>query len=316
MELKKADVGEREHLHCHIIVNGSAGFTQLKILRNVFTNGIPQLRAVIHEPKSVVAFQKLIEDIPLHEDLVIAGGDGTLHCAVTSLMKRQQPFALLPLGTANDFSRHWGHQANVVSLYQTLRHRIVREVDVIQCNDAHILTVGGLGVGSFLTRDFNTIRSYIPRMKKMSQLFGTNVYTGLAAATILGRRSYLRRYEIETPYERFGGSFSNIFVCNQPGLGGNLLVAPQASASDGVFDVLFLRGQSPVELLSALAKLRFKAEPGLSHRVQCREMTVRACDGRDNLLFADGESVMMGQKLNFTIRPKALKIFKGGDSFG
>jgi diacylglycerol kinase (ATP) len=39
---------------------------------------------------------------------VIGGGDGTISKAVPQLLKIKRPFAVLPLGTANDFARTLG----------------------------------------------------------------------------------------------------------------------------------------------------------------------------------------------------------------
>lgn len=303
-----------EPLRCHIVVNGSAGSVQRDRVADTLKIGLPQLSPTLHHPTSVAELQDLIRGIPIDEDLVIGGGDGTLQCAVPALMETQRPVVILPLGTANDFARHWGFTPDLLSLYYSLSRRVVKQVDVIQCNEVYFVTVGGLGVGAFLTRDFNFLRKQSRLLKRASQLAGTNIYTGLAAATILGRRSYLREYEIETDTEVRSGMFSNVFVCNQPRLGGDLVVSPRAIANDGLFDVLFLRGRTPQELMLSLASLRFHGEPKLSERVRIKSMKIRARDGRENLLFADGEAFQMKSELNFSVHHGALKILTAGDT--
>src|SRR4029450_11950920 len=39
---------------------------------------------------------------------VIGGGDGTISTAVSQLLELKRPFAVVPLGTANDFARTLG----------------------------------------------------------------------------------------------------------------------------------------------------------------------------------------------------------------
>lgn len=303
-----------ERIRFHMIVNGSAGSVQRERVLAALRIGLPQLEPELHLPPSVSELQKIIRDLPSGENLVIAGGDGTLQCALPELVRTRKPFVVLPLGTANDFATYWGYNPDLLSVYYALSRRIEKKVDVLSCNDVFFATVGGLGVGALLTRDFNAMRRKSLAFRKISQYAGTNIYTGLAAATIVGRRSYLRKYEIETESGRRAGLFSNVFVCNQPRLGGDLLVAPEATPTDGAFDVLFLRAQTPAELLISLAKLRMNQEPQLSERVRCKKMTVRAEDGKGHLLFADGESFEFDGELNFTVHPHALTLLTSGGS--
>ena len=297
---------------CHIVMNATAGSAHRERLALALREGIPHWPITLHEPDSPQKMLSLIRQIPSHEDLVIAGGDGTLQCALLALIETKHPVVVLPLGTANDFATHWGYTADVVSLQKCLSERVLRKVDVIECNDVHFLTVGGLGVGALLTRDFNWIRKLSPITKRIIEAAGSNIYTFLAATTILGRRSYLRHLSIESEQSVISGLFSNVFVCNQAKLGGNLLVAPQAKTNDGEFDVLFLRAETPDELLYSLACLRMNREPLLSERLRTREMVIRATDGREQLVFVDGEAVEMESTLHFKIHSSALTLLTAG----
>ena len=299
---------------CHFVVNGSAGSTQRERVVATLRIGLPQVNPIMHEPSTVPELLKLIRDIPAQEDLVIAGGDGTLQCALPSLIETQRPVMILPLGTANDLASHWGFTPDLLCIYESLRRRAIRKVDVIQCNDIYFSTVGGLGVGALLARDFNAIRSSSRALKKIFQQMGTEVYTGFAAATIVGRRSYLREYRIETEHDVRSGLFSNIFLCNQPKLGGDLMVAPNARASDGVLDVLLLKARTPLHLLMSLSDLRFHREARQSERLSVQSMTVHALDGAPNLFFADGESFELSNQLEIKVHRQALCLLTPGET--
>jgi diacylglycerol kinase family enzyme len=214
----------------------------------------------------------------------------------------------LPLGTANDFARQWGYTADVNSVYKALFQGNLMQVDVIQCNDVPFLTVGGLGVGALLTRDFNWLRQQSPSLKRALESIGPEIYTAMAAATIVGRRSYLRQLEIEASGAVCSGRFSNIFICNQKRLGGQLCVAPLANSSDGLVDILCLRGETPSELIHSLACLRMNKEPKLSERITGRDVTLRACDGKPILMFADGESYVLAPEIKITVHRKAISL--------
>lgn len=298
---------------CHFVVNGTAGNTQRQRVVATLRIGIPQINPVLHEPATVADLLKTIRELPAGEDLVLAGGDGTLQCALPALIETRRPVIILPLGTANDFASHWGFSPDLISVYESLQRRVVRFVDVIQCNDVYFATVGGLGVGGLLARDFNKIRRSSKLLKTVFQKIGTEVYTGFAAATIIGRRSYLREYRVETAHAVCSGMFSNIFICNQPKLGGDLLVAPQARATDGVAEVLLLKAQTPSQLLMSLADLRLQREARMSERMSADSFTVTALDEGPNLLFADGESFEMGCKLEIKMHTGALCVLTAGE---
>lgn len=298
---------------CHVVMNASAGSAHRDRLALALRAGLPRWPITLHAPVSAEELLGVVRNIPMADDLVVAGGDGTLQCALPALMESKRPVVVLPLGTANDFATHWGYSADVLSLQRALSRRVLREVDVLQCNDIYFVTVGGIGVGAFLTRDFNKLRRASPVIKKMAESFGSNIYTALAAATIVGRKAYLRHLQIETPQGVRTGLFSNIFMCNQARLGGDLLVAPDARTSDGFMDVLFLRGESKFELIHSLACLRMNKEPFLSERITVSELTIKTLDNGNQLLFADGESFEMGSELRVKVHKAAISLLTTGE---
>ncbi|MEY4066337.1 MAG: hypothetical protein RIR26_2545 [Pseudomonadota bacterium] len=296
---------------CHVVVNASAGRAHGERL-SIALRSLPDWPTRLHTPRSVAEMCELIRTLPQTEDLVLAGGDGTLQCALPELVRTQRPVAVLPLGTANDFATHWGFMPDVLSLHACVTRRIVREVDVIHCNSVPFLTVGGLGVGAFLTRDFNAARRFSPAVKKATEFVGNHIYPVLAGTTILARRSYLRHYDIEHAGGVISGHFSNVFICNQPQLGGDLLVAPHARTRDGLAEVLILKALSRYDLLESLLSLRLRQEPRLSERLRIAEMTIQSRDGRGHLVFADGEAFEMSATLHIKVERAALRILTGG----
>lgn len=293
---------------CHVIMNPSAGRAHRERLAGALSRCLPSWPVILHAPGTPEEMQSLIRTVSVDEDLVIAGGDGTLQCALPALMDTQHPLVVLPLGTANDFARQWGYSADVLSVYRTLTRGTVKRVDVIQCNEIPFLTVGGLGVGALLTRDFNWLRQRSPALKRALESVGSEIYTALAAATILGRRSYLRNLEIEVNGTICAGQFSNVFICNQNRLGGQLSVAPNANTSDGLVDLLCLRGETPTELIHSLACLRWSIEPHLSERITGDEVKLRATDGKPLLMFADGESFVLSPEIKITVHRQAISL--------
>jgi diacylglycerol kinase (ATP) len=298
---------------CHVVMNPVAGRAHPDRLALALRNSLPSWPVTLHAPSTPSEMRSLIRSVAHNEDLVIAGGDGTLQCALPALMETAHPFVVLPLGTANDFARQWGYKADVYSVHKALTQGTLRQVDVVQCNDVPFLTVGGLGVGALLTRDFNWLRQRSPALKRALESMGPEIYTAMAAATIVGRRSYLRELEIEARGSVFSGLFSNVFICNQQKLGGQLCVAPLANSSDGIVEILCLRGETPSELIHSLACLRMSKEPQLSERISGKEVTLRAADGKPILMFADGESYILAPEIKMTVHKRAISLLTESD---
>ncbi len=293
---------------CHVIINPVAGRAHRDRLALALKQCAPSWLVTLHAPSTPSEMRSVIRSVGTSEGLVIAGGDGTLQCALPALMETKHPLVVLPLGTANDFARHWGYTADVNAVFKVLGQGVLKEIDVIQCNEVPFLTVGGLGVGAFLTRDFNWLRRQSSRLKRALESVGPEIYTALAAATIVGRRSYLRHLEIEACGSVCSGLFSNVFICNQKRLGGQLCVAPYADTSDGLVDLLCLRADTPSELIHSLACLRMNKEPMLAERMTGTEMILRATDGKPLLMFADGETYVLSSEIKITVHKKAISL--------
>ena len=70
--------------------------------------------------------------------IVIGGGDGTISKAMPQLLKLKRPFAVLPLGTANDFARTIGLPPDPLQAAEVALNGREHRIDVGLVNDAPI----------------------------------------------------------------------------------------------------------------------------------------------------------------------------------
>ncbi len=75
-------------------------------------------------------------------------GDGTISKAVPQLLKLKRPFAVLPLGTANDFARTIGLPPDPLQAAEVALNGREHRIDIGLVNDWPYLNVASVGVAS------------------------------------------------------------------------------------------------------------------------------------------------------------------------
>jgi len=170
--------------------------------------------------------------------IIAGGGDGTLNLILNAIMKhpaKDRPqMAILPLGTANDF-------ANAAMIPLDPKEALINAIDhtstpidIGQVNERYFLNVASGGFGAVITAQTP------PELKQM---------LGGVAYLLTG---IIKLFEF-TPIEGkmclendcFEGSAYAIAVCNARQAGGTMLLAPEATINDGLFDIVLYTLDSP-----------------------------------------------------------------------
>ena len=88
----------------------------------------------------------LLQQTQDHSDIVIVGGDGTIHQVVNALGAHQPAtLSLIPAGTGNDFAKVLDLGKGIDEQINSSLHGKVRELDLGVCNER--LFVNGVGIG-------------------------------------------------------------------------------------------------------------------------------------------------------------------------
>ncbi|XID90471.1 diacylglycerol kinase [Paenibacillaceae bacterium WGS1546] len=167
-------------------------------------------------------------------DMIIsAGGDGTLNEIVNGLspQKRRPALGILPLGTTNDFARAHGIPRKWEDACDLIARKYTRAIDVGQANDRYFINIAGGGslteltyeVPSKLKTMVGQLAYYMKGLEKITRLHPTRIRM---TADGVGE---------------FDEEFMLFLIANSNSVGGFDRLAPDASTSDGQFDVLALR---------------------------------------------------------------------------
>lgn len=234
--------------------------------------------------------------------LIAGGGDGTLREVVEAmaLAKTTASLALLPLGTANDFSRAAGVPLEPLAALQLL-DAPAHAIDLGEVDGQVFLNMATGGFGSNVTA--NT-------PEDLKQVLGGAAYflTGLT-----------RFAEVHSSFGRFKGpdfawegEFIALGIGNGRQAGGGHLLCPQARVNDGLLDVCIVPAPADVvETLGTLLSGGINGLPSIALSARLPWLEVDAPEGLDINL--DGEP-MDSRRLRFVVLPAALRVHLPADS--
>jgi len=248
--------------------------------------------------------------------VVVAGGDGTLHEVVTGLcldaggrphLEGQTAVALLPAGTGGDYRRSFGFSESVdQALARILNPRPVH-VDVgratIQRPDGASTVLAFANVLSFgLGGLTDRLVAQSPKWVGGTAAF----YVGAVRATLV--------YQ-PVPVELFvdGRSlgvfpFTNVAICLGRYFGGGMKVAPEADPTDGLFDIVTIRG-SRASVLSLTADIYRGTHIRRRGVEVVRGSTVVARATRTGEVLVDVDGEQPGElPIEVTLLPRALPL--------
>ena len=244
--------------------------------------------------------------------LLAAGGDGSVNDVVNGLMEAglddpsDVTLGVVPTGTGNDWARTLGLSrepavlAAAVAAGRTLRHDVglVEGPGIEGCGGATpgrhwFVNVAGAGLDAQASAS-------LPR--PVTSAF---TYLRVALRELAAWRS--PRFRIDADGQALQEPLLLAFVANARYCGNRMLVAPQASPDDGLFDVVAIRDVGVLRALPKLVKLyrgRLAGDPLVWQR---RAATVSIDADPATCVQADGQIAGV-TPARFSLRPRALTV--------
>ncbi|WP_415714496.1 lipid kinase YegS [Roseibium sp.] len=233
------------------------------------------------------------------DTLVSAGGDGTLHEVVDAVLKalpeNEKPpfsFAVLPLGTANDFARHIRlDPQDIPTCLRFAARASAKPMDVGEVNGCVFVNMATGGFGTQVTSQTD------PKLKRA--LGGAAyLFTGLH------RFSELSACEGRIEAEGFNweGAFVALAIGNGRRAGGGIRLCPKAKLDDGFLDLTILPMPKSGKVTDLLATLLDRGVDGLNGQLVMRKARNITIQTQKPVQFnLDGEP-MNGQDWKIGIR--------------
>ncbi|CUS48880.1 MAG: lipid kinase YegS [Idiomarinaceae bacterium HL-53] len=178
------------------------------------------------------------------EQVIVVGGDGTLHQAVNLLSGFQGEIGYIPAGTGNDFARYWFCNARQHELIEIALEGTAELCDVGRVNDRNFINSVGVGFDGALMYRISQRKSWIPAL----------TYFLAAVQELLIYKA--TPFEASTEGETFDLRACLLFViANAPYYGAGMKIAPHANSQDRKLSYICVENDSIVEKFKAFASI-------------------------------------------------------------
>lgn len=232
-------------------------------------------------------------------DLVIlGGGDGTISSAAPALYQHQLPFAILPLGTANDLARSLGMSGDLLEAFQLIvkNHRSRMNLGVV--NGHYFFNAANIGLGVRVTHELT------PGIKKQ-----WGVFSYLAAVFAALKKNRKFRATIRVDGKTYKVSSIQLAVGNGRYYGGGNVIDEYSTIDDGKLCLYSVPPLTLWELLT-LAPLLRNGKQRLTDKIfTASGQRIEINTSRLREIHADGEPVSITPAL-FEVIPEALEVIR------
>lgn len=176
------------------------------------------------------------------EHILIAGGDGTINRFV-NFMKHHNidtPIAVLPTGTANDFAKLIGMPTNILSCVRRILSGSVESIDLGLVGDKYFVNILSCGLFTDISQKTPTLLKNT--FGKVAYYFGT-----------IGELPNFRHLDINvTSNELTYKGQCLLFTIFNGRTAGNIPLAQKSNVTDGLLDVLIIKGENAVNTIRTL----------------------------------------------------------------
>lgn len=169
-------------------------------------------------------------------DIIIAGGDGTVSQVVNSLMSTRVSFGIIPCGSGNGLAYTAGIPKAPSSALRTIFDGRASAVDGFLINGQFACMLCGLGFDAKVAHDF----AQQPKR-------GLTTYVKQVVKNFFSAKAYSFELKVRGTSLHTEAFFISIANSNQ--FGNNFTIAPHASLSDGLLDIVIVTSQNKLSLL-------------------------------------------------------------------
>ncbi len=227
--------------------------------------------------------------------IFVRGGDGTVNEAARAIVHTQSALGILPAGSGNGLARHLRVPLNLHGALRQLAHFRTMTMDTLRINGGLSVNVSGFGFDAHVAHQF-----------------GRGGKRGLAeyARLVLGGFVSYKEFDVQWVCDGKTGSHKAFMVAlaNASQFGHSALVAPDASISDGILDICFIRRVPLTEAVPFLAKM-FTGRIGYSRFVTLiKGKQFKAELSEPQPLHLDGEPIPATRFVDVSIDPASLHV--------
>lgn len=159
---------------------------------------------------------------------VAIGGDGTISTVAKQLINTEKVLAIFPAGSGNGFSNETQFSKNLDELLDKLKAKKSRKIDTFTVNDRLSINVSGTGFDGKVVKEFEKTNR------------GFKNYIKVSLKTFFSYKPIKLKFFDEN-YKQYNGKYLMVNIANTRQFGNNAYIAPMASKSDGLVDMVLVK---------------------------------------------------------------------------
>ncbi|GAA5090611.1 YegS/Rv2252/BmrU family lipid kinase [Chryseobacterium ginsengisoli] len=162
-------------------------------------------------------------------DIFVAiGGDGTISTVAKNLINTEKILAIFPAGSGNGFSNETQFSKNLDELLEKIKAKNSRKIDTFTVNDKLSINVSGTGFDGKVVKEF----------EKTDR--GFKNYIKVSLKTFFNYKPIKVKF-FDEQYQQYNGKYLMLNIANTRQFGNNAYIAPKASKSDGLVDMVLVK---------------------------------------------------------------------------
>lgn len=275
----------------HVLANEHAGSTERTDVAVAVAGLAEHGPTTLGWTSSPEDFHRAVSEVPDGTQLVIAGGDGSIHLALECLDRLDRTddgIGIIPLGTGNDFARNHGLPLDPEEAADVVVHGEPIPVDVIELRsgDTRELVANNLHIGL-------GVRS-AHRAKPMKPALGRLAYPVATAMEGAAGTCTPHRITVDGELVWDGPLLAGLFLLGGS-MGGGVQVLDTDTRSLDVIAVGEVSGRDRIGLVRATMRGDIADHPAAQRWSSAEQVVVEADDGVE--VDADGELTTFGPRL-------------------
>ena len=229
-------------------------------------------------------------------DIVVAvGGDGTVNEVGRALVHSNTALGIIPTGSGNGLARHLLIPMKIKGAIQVLNDCEITDLDYGIINEHPFFCTCGVGFDAFISEKFAEAGKRGP-------------ITYLENILKEGLKYEPETYEIEAENGTIKKKAFLISCANASQYGNNAYIAPQASMSDGMIDVIIMEPFDALEA-SQISIEMFNKTLDKNNKIKTfRSKEIKIYRKAPGVIHYDGDPIETGKKIVVTLKEKGIKI--------
>ena len=233
------------------------------------------------------------------DELIVAGGDGTINRVAGSIINSEVTLGIIPLGSGNGLARHLGIPLNTEGAIKIIHQGFSRKIDACTINENTFFCTAGVGFDALVGHRF---------AKSKTRGFWT--YFRITSTQFFKYKP--EEFELFFEGRTISGKAFVVTFANANQYGNNAFIAPLADLSDGKIDVTIVKPfnlfNSPFLAYDLFAKKIHRNKNVITFRSE----NFRLNRNSSGIGQFDGEPVSFPAEFSVVNLPSALNVYSKG----